>query len=139
MKVDRLPGLVVFLAALAMILWIIPAHVETAEDGMIQPATLPNALCWLMAAGGAWLVIRPGEASAPPSRQLLRALMHVAVFSGGVAAMAKFGFALAAPPLALAIMVLIGERRAGWLVVGALAMPAAIWVFVVQILGRSLV
>ena len=56
----------------------------------------------------------------------------------GVAAMAGVGFALVAPVLALAIMLLIGERRPWWLAVGALAMPAMIWVFVVQILGRPL-
>ena len=53
--------------------------------------------------------------------------------------MASFGFVLVAPVLAFAIMVLIGERRPGWLVTGALVMPAMIWVFVVQILGRPLI
>lgn len=135
---DRLSGLVVLLAALAMIFVIIPAHVETAQDGVIQPATLPNALSWLMVVCGLWLVVRPGDMAAPPPHQLLRAAAHVLLLVAGVAAMANFGFVFVAPLLSLAIMLLIGERRPGWLVLGALVMPATIWVFVVQILGRPL-
>lgn len=138
MKADRISGLAVLLAGLAMILAIIPAYVETAEDGVIQPATLPYALCWLITACGAWLVVRPGDTSPPPAHQLRRAAMHAGLLAGGVAAMASVGFALVAPVLALAIMLLIGERRPWWLAVGALVMPAMIWVFVVQILGRPL-
>ncbi|HCV88518.1 MAG TPA: hypothetical protein DGU02_04965 [Alphaproteobacteria bacterium] len=139
LKADRISGLVVLLAALAMIFVVIPAYVETAVDGVLQPATLPKALCWLLVACGAWLVVRPGDASAPPSHQLRRAATHIGLLAGGVMAMASFGFVLVAPVLAFAIMVLIGERRPGWLVTGALVMPAMIWVFVVQILGRPLI
>jgi len=138
MMADRMSGLVVLAAALVMIFVIIPAHVETAEGGVIQPATLPKALCWLMVAGGAWLVARPGDSPMPPSRQLLRAAAHVVLLAGGVAAMASFGFALVAPLMALAMMLLIGERRFSWLGVGALLMPALIWAFVAHILGRPL-
>ena len=76
MKADRISGLAVLLAGLAMIFAIIPAYVETAEAGVIQPATLPYALCWLITACGAWLVARPGDTSPPPAHQLRRAAMH---------------------------------------------------------------
>lgn len=138
MKADRISGLVVLLASLAMLFWIIPAYVETTEDGVIQPAALPNALCWLMAVCGIWIIIRPGEAQLPPGHQFRRVALHLGLLLGGLAAMAQFGFILVAPPLALAIMLLIGERRAGWLATGALVIPTTIWVFVVQILGRPL-
>jgi len=139
MTADRMSGLVFFLAAVVMLLWVIPAQVETAEDGVIQPGTLPSALCWLIMVCGAWLVIRPGEASLPPGDQVFRAAVHMGVLVGGVMTMASFGFVRVAPILALATMLLIGERRPLWLAAGALALPAMIWVFVVQILGRPLI
>ena len=88
MKADRISGLAVLLAGLAMIFAIIPAYVETAEDGVIQPATLPYALCCLITACGAWLVVRPGDTSPPPAHELRRAAMHAGLLAGGVAAMA---------------------------------------------------
>ena len=152
---DRLSGMVVLLAALAMIFVIIPAHVETAEGGVIQPATFPYALCWLLAACGAWLAMRPqgqegrsevdrGGHDAPSIVQYVqyvqygRAAVHAVLLAAGVAAMGRLGFIVVAPFLALAIMLLIGERRPGWLALGAGAVPAMVWVFVVQILGRPL-
>ncbi|MGC6453262.1 MAG: tripartite tricarboxylate transporter TctB family protein [Candidatus Puniceispirillaceae bacterium] len=163
--VDRLSGMIVLLVALAMIFVVIPAHVETAEGGVIQPATFPYALCWLLAACGAWLLVIPGTQEGPADRgedrdghdvegvadrgghdapslvqyvQYGRASVHVALLAAGVAAMGRFGFIVVAPFLALAIMLLIGERRPGWLALGAGAVPAMVWVFVVQILGRPL-
>ena len=53
--------------------------------------------------------------------------------------MSQFGFMLVAPALALALMWLSGERRWRWYAIGAGLVPAAIWVFVVQILGRQLI
>jgi len=49
-----------------------------------------------------------------------------------------FGFVYVGPALALAIMLMIGERRPIWLVAGFVAMPALIWFLVVQVLGRAL-
>jgi len=138
MMADRISGLVLLLAALAMIFLVIPASVETGERGMIRPSTLPLALCWLIALCGGWLVVRPGGHDAPPPHQFARAAAHVALLVGGVAAMGRFGFVMVAPVLALAIMLLIGERRPGWLVLGGLLLPALIWVFVVLVLGRPL-
>ena len=57
---------------------------------------------------------------------------------GGLFAMSRFGFAIVSPFLALAIMLIFGERRPIWLALGGLGMPAVIWLLVVQILERPL-
>ena len=75
----------------------------------------------------------------PPWRQLLRRLGIVLLLVVALAAMSQFGFMLVAPALALALMWLSGERRWRWYAIGAGLVPAAIWVFVVQILGRQLI
>ena len=75
----------------------------------------------------------------PPWRQLLRGIGIVLLQALALAAMSQFGFMLVAPALALALMWLSGERRWRWYAIGAGLVPAAIWVFVVQILGRQLI
>jgi len=52
--------------------------------------------------------------------------------------MSRFGFVIVSPVLALAIMLLFGERRPIWLALGCVGMPAIIWLLVVQILERPL-
>ena len=65
-------------------------------------------------------------------------VLYLAVIAAGLFVMSFFGFVIVAPLLALAIMLLFGERRPLWLALGSLAMPAVIWFLVVQVLGRAL-
>ena len=138
MAPDRLSGAVFLFFGLAMYFAVIPAFVEQAEGSNIAPNTLPNILSWVIAVGGAWLVLKPTPHQTQDLRYFARALMHGAILSAGIYAMTWIGFLYVAPFLALSIMLVIGERRPHWLVLGAIGMPAVIWFIVTQILDRTL-
>jgi len=138
MLTDRLSGAFFFLAGLALYFHVIPNYVDVIDYGAIRPATMPNALAVLLAICGAALVLKPTAQRPPDVGLLLRALLHLLVLVAGVAAMARFHFVYVAPPLALAIMLLIGERRPLWLVTGVAVVPFLIWLVVKVALDRSL-
>ena len=69
----------------------------------------------------------------------VRGLGIVLVLAVALAAMSDLGFMVVAPALAMTLMWISGERRWRWFAIGAGLVPAAIWVFVVQILGRQLI
>lgn len=142
MSADRISGLVFLTLGVAMLTIIIPEFVETADGGVIQPATLPSLLSWVLAGCGAWMVLRPARFDSnfqPPQAGSMRSAgVYAFVLVGGVLLMGELEFLIVAPALALVIMVMIGERRRGWLVVGCMTVPAAIWVFVTLLLGRPL-
>lgn len=141
MSADRISGLVFLILGVMMLTIIIPEFVETAEGGVIQPATLPALLSWVMAGCGAWIVLRParfdGHLRLPDRVGMRSAGLYAAVLGGGVLLMGELGFLPVAPGLALVIMLMIGERRWAWLGAGVVAVPAAIWAFAL-LLGRPL-
>jgi putative tricarboxylic transport membrane protein len=136
---DRLSGAFFLLAGLALVFLVIPAFVDDVQDGNIAPATLPVLLSWVIAGGGAWLMVKPSGFRAPPHRQMVRAGLVVGILAGAVGLMSVIGFMLVSPVLALVLMRIGGERRPLWLVVGALVMPALIWLCVAFLLGRVLI
>ena len=136
---DRLSGAFFLLAGLALVFLVIPAFVDDVQDGNIAPATLPVLLSWVIAGGGAWLMVKPSGFRAPPHRQMVRAGLVVGILAGAVGLMSVIGFMLVSPVLALVLMRICGERRPLWLVVGALVMPALIWFCVAFLLGRVLI
>ena len=136
---DRLSGAFLLLLGLALYFAIIPGFVENAEDGNIAPNTLPNIVSLIIAVGGGWLVIKPTDFQTLPLNQFAKMCMYVLVLGLGIYGMFLFGFVVVAPPLALIIMIMIGERRWYWLVSGVVGMPAIIWFLVTQVLDRNLV
>lgn len=141
MPADRISGLVFLVLGVVMLTIIIPEFVETAEGGVMQPATLPALLSWVMAGCGAWMVLRPSGFDShlhlPAGASVRSAALYAAVLGGAVLLMGELGFLFVAPGLALVIMLMIGERRWGWLGAGVVAVPAAIWAFAL-LLGRPL-
>ena len=135
---DRISGAFFFLFGLAMYFAIIPTYVETAEGGNIAPETLPNIVSLVICACGAWLVLKPTAHQTQNSMLFFGTGTYIAVLACAIYAMSWFGFTFIAPVLALIIMMMIGERRAFWLTFGAVGIPSLIWVFVTQILDRSL-
>lgn len=135
---DRLSGAFFFLAGLALYFHVIPNYVDVVDYGAIHPATMPNALAILLSICGAALILRPTAQQPPDLRLMLRAGLYLAVLVAGIAAMSWFHFVYVAPPLALAIMLLIGERRPLWLLTGVAVIPFLIWLVVRVALDRSL-
>ncbi len=136
---ERLIGLFCLVLAAALYLLVIPAQTEVENSGWLRPQTLPNLAAWLIALCGAAMLLVPGhQPPAPHAPTLARAAVNLALLLAGVALMSAVGFIWAAPAIALAIMLMIGERRLPWLALGALGMPLLIWFAVAVLLDRPL-
>lgn len=135
---DRASGVFFVLFGLAMYFRVNPTYIETVDGGNLAPDTLPNVMALVIAACGALLVVKPSTHMMRSPRLIARAGLYSAVLAAGTFAMSHFGFEIAGPVLALAIMWLIGERRPLWLAGGVIVMPAATWFLVAQVLGRAL-
>lgn len=154
MPSDRLCGLLIAAFGVLLVVFLVPAHVETVEDGWVRPETVPHAVaaCFVLlglllawrggapetGASGASDSASAGAAARLDARQLARALGFLLPTGLAVWAMARFGFLPVAPLFVLAVMALAGERRPAWLAAGALAGPAAIWCVVALLLDRPL-
>ena len=138
LEADRIAGLIVATFGLVLLFVIFPIAIEDIDDGSIRPDTLPNALAGFLVACGILLALKPGESTSRDPRELMMVLLYLAVMALGLFAMSDFGFVIVAPFLALTIMMLFGERRLGWLALGCVGMPAAIWFLVAHVLERPL-
>ncbi|WP_171181619.1 tripartite tricarboxylate transporter TctB family protein [Ruegeria sp. HKCCD8929] len=137
-QTDRIVGLIVATLGLMLLFVIFPIAIEDVEGGSIQPDTLPNAVAGFLVICGVLLALKPGESCARDPQELMMVLLYIVVMALGLFAMSRFGFVIVSPVLALAIMLLFGERRPFWLALGCVGMPAIIWLLVVQILERPL-
>ncbi len=135
---DRLSGAFFLIFGLAMYFAIIPAFVEQIDGRNLAPDTMPNVAAIAIAVCGALLILRPTTHEAPDLRYFMIATAFIVLLAGGVYAISWVGFEFVAPPLALVIMLMIGERRPFWLLMGTFVMPAAIWFLVTQVLERAL-
>ena len=138
MSADRASGAFFFAFGLVMYFLVNPGFIEVVDTGNIRPETVPNWLAIIIAGCGALLVLRPTDHPAGDLGGTLRAGLFLAVLCAGIWAMSHLGFILVAPPLALAVMLLMGERRAVWIVLGVAVMPAIIWLLVEVLLDRPL-
>lgn len=135
---DRLSGGLFLLFGLALFFAVIPAQTEAVDSGNLAPATLPRILAVVIGACGAALLFKPTAHRTQGRMRMALAGLYAGLLALGIYAMSFVGFVYVAPPLALAIMWLIGERRPLWLVAGVALMPAVIWFLVTQALGRAL-
>lgn len=138
LEADRIAALIVVTLGLVLLFVIFPIAIEDIDDGSIRPDVLPNTLAGFLAACGILLALKPGEPTTRDPRELMMVLLYLAIMALGLFAMSHFGFVIVAPFLALTIMMLFGERRLGWLALGCLGMPAAIWFLVAHVLERPL-
>lgn len=135
---NRLLGLFFAVFGLLLLLVIIPRQTEVIDYGWMRPQTLPNAMAVVIAVSGLVLALRPRGAVTFEWRRAGWAVLYLGLVAGGVQLIGRFGFEVVAPLLALAIMLLIGERRPLWLALGAAGIPFAIWLAVPVLLDRPL-
>lgn len=135
---DRASGLFFLLFGLALYFFIIPNFVEQVDGGWVQPDTTPNFVAIIMSLSGALLALRPTNHRTQSASEFVKAGVYFSLLMIGLFAMSKFGFVYTSPVIALVIMLMIGERRLIWLVLGAAGMPAAIWFLVARVLERAL-
>jgi putative tricarboxylic transport membrane protein len=138
MSVNRLSGLAVAVFGLALLLFVIPANTETVDYGWMRPRTIPDLCAVLLVLLGILHASMPRGSVRFERRESLRFALFAAVAAATVWLMGQFGFLPVAPPAALVVMLLIGERRPFWLAAGAIVLPAAIWYVVIHLLERTL-
>ena len=138
MSANRLSGLADAVFGLALLLFVIPANTETVDYGWMRPRTIPDLCAVLLVLLGLLHAAMPRGSVRFERREAIRFILFAAVAVLTVWLMGQFGFLPVAPPAALVVMLLIGERRPFWLAMGALALPALIWVVVIYLLERSL-
>ncbi|MFV0512554.1 MAG: tripartite tricarboxylate transporter TctB family protein [Jhaorihella sp.] len=138
MSANRLSGL--FFIAFGVLLFavVIPWQVETVAYGWLKPRTLPRILAVFMVICGAILAIWPPADRMGRDTRWSRAALFAALLAAALALMSRLGFVLIAPVMALVIMLLAGERRPLWLILGAGGMPLLIWLVVAWLLERPL-
>ncbi|MQY43957.1 hypothetical protein GG681_15020 [Epibacterium sp. SM1969] len=139
LSADRVTGGFFLFFGLALYFVVIPTYVETIEDSSwVRPGTIPNAIAVVLSVCGALLILKPTAHRVQGQREFLFAGLYFLLLAAGLLLMSYVGFVYAAPVIALVIMLMIGERRRLWLGVGVVALPAAIWLLVVQVLERAL-
>ena len=121
-----------------MFFYQIPTQIETVTFGAIRPKTMPQILSVLIGVFGAVLMIKPADGSDLRQVPWGRTGLIVAILVAGLWLIAQVGFVTVSPALALVLMLVMGERRAFWLCIGAAAMPALIWFCVTILLQRPL-
>ena len=138
MSADRVSGTFFLLFGLAMYFLVIPEYVEFNDEGNIAPSTMPNIISLVIAFFGGVLVLKPTPHQLQDKLFILKTAGYIAMLAAGIYAMSLFGFQYVGPVLALAIMLMIGERRPLWLGAGVILMPLIIWFLVTHVLGRAL-
>ncbi len=138
MTTDRYLGLFFICFGALLYAVIIPWQVETVDYGWLKPRTLPRILAIGLGLCGVAMLVWPPHDARPSLSPWIRSSLFAGLLVVALVLMGGLGFVWVAPVLALAVMLLAGERRLFWLVAGAVAMPAAIWFCVVILLERPL-
>ena len=138
MTLNRLSGLLAILFGLILFFWIIPSQTETVDTGWLKPHTLPDAVAlFICALGLIHFIVPTGEAKID-WRLSLRIGLFVLITLAGLYLMSLVGFLIAAPVLMAVLMLMIGERRILWLIMGIVFLPGVIWLAVEVLLHRPL-
>jgi putative tricarboxylic transport membrane protein len=135
---DRASGLGVFVLGLMLYFVVIPEQIETVDEGWMRPNSLPNVLALVLMGCGLLLQLRATAHRIENPREMAMAALYFVVLALGLAAISLLGFTYAAPILAAAVMLLMGERRPIWLGLGIFGTPLVIWLVVEQAPGRVL-
>lgn len=139
MNIERLVTLAIILGGLLFLLQVIPAEVETVDYGRMGPQTLPKIVTIIIILAACIQFFTEQTSIRFEPLIVLRTAIFIGLIILSVYLMTLLGFEYVAPPLALIVMVMIGERRWYWLVGGALVVPIGCWLIVEKVLGRLLV
>lgn len=135
---NRLLGLFFACFGLLLLFVVIPRQTEVIAYGWMRPQSLPNAAAVVIVVAGAFLAFRPRGVVDFEWRQAGGAALYLGLVIAGVYLIALYGFEVVAPLIAMAVMLLAGERRPAWLALGAAGIPFVIWLAVTVLLDRPL-
>ncbi|MDU9004357.1 tripartite tricarboxylate transporter TctB family protein [Sedimentitalea todarodis] len=135
---DRFCGLFFTLFGPMLFFFLIPTQVETVDFGAIRPKTMPQILSVIISVFGVVLMLKPADGTELRQQPWVKACLIIAILVTGLWSIAQIGFVFVAPPLALVLMLVMGERRPLWIGLGAVGMPALIGFAVTVLLERPL-
>ena len=138
MTAERFLTGAIVIFALLFLFWIIPQQVETVDFGRILPSTVPTIALTILAVAAAVQLFTSKVSIVVDVLVCVRAVLFVGLMVLAIWLMEKFGFEYIAPILALSVMLLIGERRWYWLLVGGCVVPIGVWLIVERLLDRTL-
>ena len=138
MLVNRLSASFFIFLGLSLIYFIFPVEIESLDYGWVRPQTLPNICAFLLIIFGIVQFIFPKGKVVLEFEQILWSGVFVLLAFLAVFGFHKFGFTFTAPFFALSIMLLIGENRIIWLILGAIVIPFSVSQIVENLLGRFL-
>jgi putative tricarboxylic transport membrane protein len=127
MTLNRLSGVVVAVFGIILLFWIIPRHTEPVDYGWLRPATLPNVTAIIIVISGITHVLFPSGKAEFDVQPAMRAGFFFVISLAGLFTMRHLGFLIAAPLLAMVLMLMVGERRPIWLFAGVAMVPLGIW------------
>ncbi|MQY43980.1 hypothetical protein GG681_15140 [Epibacterium sp. SM1969] len=129
-------AIVVF--GLVFLIRVLPTQVETVDFGRIVPSTVPTIALVILTAAAVVQLFTSKSSVTVDLLVCIRAALFVAMMVLAVWLMQRFGFEYVAPVLAISVMLLIGERRWHWLVIGGGVIPIGVWLIVERLLDRTL-
>ena len=138
MTLNRLSGAVVAVFGIILLFYIIPLHTEPVDYGWLRPATLPNVTAIVIIISGVIHILFPSGTAEFEVLPAMRAGLFFVISLAGLFAMHRLGFLIAAPLLAIILMLMVGERRPLWLFAGVVMIPLGIWSSIELLLKRPL-
>ncbi len=118
----------------------IPLQTETvtATNMALPPAAFPTAASILIIVTGIVQWVKPTGTAIFELDKVLKAAYVIAFCLAGTLALELVGYLFAAPLLVGAVMLLSGERRWFWFVIGLIVLPTFIWFMFEIVLRRPL-
>jgi putative tricarboxylic transport membrane protein len=135
---NRLSGLFISLFGVVLYLVIIPYDTEQVSGGWVEPDTVPNFAAVVLIIAGAIHAFIPTGSTTVDGGGALRVGVLLVLAATAILAIGEFGFLFVSPLYVLIQMLLIGERRIAWYLVGVIIVPLVIWFTTTQLLGRAL-
>ncbi len=138
MSLARVLGAASAVIGAGFLLLLIPWQTETVRSAALFPGTFPTVAAVLIIVSGIVQWAKPtGTAIFEPDK-MLKAVYVVAFCLAGTLALELVGYLFAAPLLVGAVMLLSGERRWFWFVIGLIVLPTFIWFMFEIVLRRPL-
>lgn len=147
-KADFVSGLILGVFGLTMLIFVIPAQIETAPEGYISPRLVPNLTMILITGLSALLMLRslrgigytPMDDSSVFFRSEMMALVKISgVFAVSVALFAWNMPLLAGIALIVGTLIALGERRPLVIVVMPTGLLLVVWLVFYRLLGTVIV